>query len=97
MADLTAQICERLDDPKRFAENGNGPLIEAILSVLKKHPHFHATDGSGRHVETLGWPHDFGCGRCHASMRGSRDLNGLGWCETVTDIARALGIELDGA
>lgn len=71
------------------------PRNAAILSVLEKHPHFHAADGSGRHVDTLGYPYDFGCGKCHASTRGSRDLNGLGWCETVMDIARELGIEAD--
>jgi hypothetical protein len=70
-------------------------MRDALLTVLKKHPHYHAADESSRHVETLGYPHDFGCGKCHASMRGSRDLNGLGWCETVTDIASALRIEAD--
>jgi hypothetical protein len=96
-SDLADRIHKRLEHPKQYAENGIEPLIKAILSVLAKHPHFHATDGSSRHVDTLGWPYDFGCGKCHASMRGSRDLNGLGWCETVTDIARALGIEIDDA
>jgi hypothetical protein len=93
--DLADQIHQRLEHPKQYAENGIEPLIEAILSVLAKHPHFRAADESGRHVETLGYPYDFGCGKCHAWSPASTSLTGLGWCETVTDIARALGIEVD--
>lgn len=71
-------------------------MCAAILSVLAKHPHFRARDGSNRHVDTLGYPYDFGCGKCHAWSPASTSLTGLGWCETVTDIASALGIEVDG-
>jgi hypothetical protein len=39
MPDLAHQIRDRLDDPKRYAENGNGPLIEALLAVVEMYRH----------------------------------------------------------
>lgn len=95
-ADLAARIRERLDATTERDYPEMQAMRDAILSVLAKHPHIRATDESSRHVDTLGHPHDFGCGNCHTWRRGSSSLDGRGWCETVTDIARALGIEADG-
>jgi hypothetical protein len=48
--DLPARIRDVLDNPKQYAENGNGPLIEALLAVVDMHDrisndwtHFHET------------------------------------------------------
>jgi hypothetical protein len=35
MSDLDAAIRAKLDDPKQYAENGNGPLIAGLLAVLE--------------------------------------------------------------
>jgi hypothetical protein len=37
MPDLDAAIRAKLDDPKQYAENGNGPLIAGLLAVLETH------------------------------------------------------------
>lgn len=98
--DLDAAIRAKLADrpalaahelPGDRARDVNGWMSSAraaIEAVLDKHSHRRASG-------TLGYPHDFGCGTCHTWMRGSKDVQGLGWCETVRDIAKALGIGVD--
>ena len=37
ISNLDTLIRARLDDPKRYAENGNDPLVNALLAILELH------------------------------------------------------------
>ena len=93
MPDLDALIRERLDDPKRFLENGIEPLIDAITAVLDLHA---LRPGGG-----IGYEPDDGSkyermGRVCTSC-GPPDEYAVRWpCPEVRAIAAALGIEVDG-
>lgn len=77
MADVGAQIRAILDDPKRFDENGNEPLIRALLAVLKTHTPWEVGDPDEP---------DWVCGSC-------RYFTSEWPCPTVDDIATELGVD----